>query len=432
MLAGRPAALAAVVTALAILAAACSGQPGSNSGGEAETAGAAGQTGEVIDDGSLSGTEADDGSSGAADSAQPADQADAPDPVATVLAAMTVEDKIGQLLMPAVFGTGSELSDAQRRQNLQAHGYATPEEIVEAYRLGGVIYLEANVGSAPELTSFSRSLQSTAMASTGLGLLVAVDQEGGRVSRISDEVTQYPPAADMAGDARRVRESSYITGQQVQQQGINVVLAPVADIVEPGQAAFIGNRSFGADPALVASMVVAAVDGLQQSGVAAAVKHWPGHGATAVDSHSRLPTVNVDREVWERRERVPFAAAIEQDVAIVLVGHLAMPQLDPSAEPATISPVLINELLREELGFDGVVMSDALNMGAVSGVAPGELAVASVLAGIDVILIPPSLTDAAAGLLSAVEDGRISAEVLDAAVARVLRLKLDLGLFPVT
>lgn len=352
------------------------------------------------------------------------------DQVAELLAGMTEEQKVGQLLMPMVFGTGAEVTSAERRLNLEAHGYATPTEIVTRYNLGGVIYLESNIASAPQLKNLSQELQDAALQSTGIGLLVAIDQEGGRVSRLSDEVTLFPPASDLSGDPRLVRESSYVTGQQVQQQGINVVLAPVADVIERGSSSFIGNRSFGDDPEVVATMVAAAVDGLQQSGVAAAVKHWPGHGATRVDSHNSLPTVDVDRALWDRRERVPFAAAIEEDVAIVLVGHLAMPKLDPSARPATVSPVLVNDLLRTELGFDGVVMSDALNMGAVGDIPRADLVVASIQAGVDVVLIPPSLSDAYAGLNAAVEDGRISQEQLDRAVTRVLRLKQNLNLLP--
>ncbi|MGI9598167.1 MAG: glycoside hydrolase family 3 protein [Acidimicrobiales bacterium] len=352
------------------------------------------------------------------------------DPVPELVAAMSQQEKVGQLLMPMVFGTGTTITAAEQQLNLDAHGYATPAEIVSAYGLGGVIYLEANIDSAPQLKGLSRQLQDAALAGSGIGLLVAIDQEGGRVSRLSDEVTLFPPASDLAGDPRLVRETSYITGQQVQQQGINVVLAPVADVVEPGQVSFIGNRSFGSDPEVVADMVAAAVDGLQQSGVAAAVKHWPGHGATRVDSHNSLPTVDVDRALWDQRERVPFAAAIEEDVAIVLVGHLAMPSLDGSALPATVSPTLINGLLRSELGFDGVVMSDALNMGAVGDIPRSDVVVESVLAGVDIVLIPPSLKEASAGLNQAVEDGTISTEVLDQAVVRVLRLKQNLGLLP--
>jgi beta-N-acetylhexosaminidase len=352
------------------------------------------------------------------------------DPVPEILGSLTAEQKVGQLLMPMVYGTGEDVTAEEQQFNLTAHGYATPSEIVAAYNLGGVIYLEPNVTSAQQLTEMSRQLQTAANEAVGIGLLVAIDQEGGRVSRIRDEVTLFPPALDLAGDPRLVREASYVTGQQVQQQGINVVLAPVADVVEPGQPNFIGNRSFGNDPDLVASMVVAAVDGLQQSGVAAAVKHWPGHGATPVDSHLGLPTVEVDRAAWEERELPPFAAAIEEDVSIVLVGHLALPQLDPSGDPATVSPVLIESILRDELGFDGVVMTDALNMGAVADIPEGELVVASVNAGVDVVLIPPNLKATWSALNEAVADGTISPERLDTAVTRILRLKQDLGLLP--
>lgn len=352
------------------------------------------------------------------------------DPVPALLASMTVEQKVGQLLMPMVWGTSTETTAEERRLNLDAHGYETGAEIVAAYDLGGVVYLAANVSSATELQQLSGQLQTTARQDTGIGLLLAIDQEGGQVARLTDEVTSFPAAAEFAGDPQSAREAGYVTGQQVQQQGINVVLAPVADVIEDGRVSFIGDRSFGSDPAAVASMVAASVQGLQNAGVAAAVKHWPGHGATSVDSHNSLPTLDVDRALWDQRERIPFAAAIEEDVAIVMVGHLSLPQLDPTAAPATVSPVLVNQLLRQELGFDGVVMTDALNMGAVKGYDRGELAVASVLAGVDIILVPPSLAAASGALIQAAQDGQLSSEQLDAAVTRVLQLKRDLGLLP--
>lgn len=354
------------------------------------------------------------------------------DPVPSILASLTVEQKVGQLLMPMVWGTSTQTTDDERRLNLEAHGYETAAEIVDAYDLGGVVYLAANVSSAADLRSMSGLLQATAVEDSGIGLLLAIDQEGGEVARLTDEVTSFPSAIQFAGDPQRAREAGYVTGQQVQQQGINVVLAPVADVIEAGQRSFIGDsgRSFGSDPDAVAMMVAASVEGLQSAGVAAAVKHWPGHGATRTDSHDSLPRLDVDRALWDQRERLPFAAAIEEDVAIVMVGHLSLPQLDPSAAPATISPVLVDELLRGELGFGGVVMSDALNMGAVENYDPGELTVASVQAGVDIILVPPSLPAASGALIQAANDGLLSVEQLDAAVTRVLRLKADLGLLP--
>ncbi len=353
--------------------------------------------------------------------------------IADVMAGLTTDEKIGQLLMPVVSGSDvTSVSEAEREKNLEVFGYATPAEIVEEYHLGGVIYFDDdNIESTEQLRGFSQNLQDISGRDTGIGLLIAIDQEGGRVNRVSDEVTIFPAAAELAGDTTRIVETSYVTGQQVQQQGVNVVLAPVADILGDDEA-FIGDRSFGAEPEVVADMVRGSVSGLQQSGVAAAVKHWPGHGATATDSHLTLPVVDVSRELWESRELVPFQAALEEDVAIVMVGHLALPQLDDSGLPATVSPTLVDGLLRDELGYDGVVMSDALNMGAVDieGFDDGQIVVSALLAGVDILLMPEDVASAYEALSGAVQDGSVSPERLDEAVERVLQLKLDLDLLP--
>lgn len=353
------------------------------------------------------------------------------DPVPALLASLSTEEKIGQLLMPMLFGQTASVTGDDATLNQAAHGAADPIDIVGNHHLGGVIYLEENIRSAQQVRTLSRQLQSAARGDSGIGLLVAVDQEGGRVSRLTDEVSLVPPAADLAGNVELVRGASFVTGQQVQQQGINVVLAPVADVIAPDEPSFIDNRSYGDDPAVVARMVGAAVDGLQDAGVAAAVKHWPGHGATPVDSHRLLPSLDIGREQWEQRERLPFAEAVERGVAIVLVGHLALPQFDPSGDPATVSQPLVEELLRQEMGFGGVVMTDALNMGAVGAIPQRELVVNAILAGVDIVLIPPSLEDATGALTEAVAEGTISQERLDQSVGRVLRLKDQLGLLPV-
>ena len=205
---------------------------------------------------------------------------------------------------------------------------------------------------------------------------------------------------------------------------------PVADLAD-GSAGVIGDRSYSSDPTIAADMVSAAVRGFRLSGVASVVKHWPGHGATVVDSHRALPTVDVDYELWTQRERVPFVAAIEEDVDMVMVGHLALPGLDPAQDgqrPASVSPVLIETLLREELGFQGVVVTDALDMGAVRSIERGELAVQAIEAGVDILLAPPDLVAARDALSAAVASGRISQERLDQSVSRILTLKDRLGL----
>ncbi|MDH3684296.1 MAG: glycoside hydrolase family 3 protein [Acidimicrobiia bacterium] len=354
-----------------------------------------------------------------------------PERAEEILSDLSLEEKVGQLFMPVVHGSDAiTVTATEARSNETVFGYRTPSEIIEGYKLGGVMYLRHNVVTADQVGALSAGLQSAARSETGIGLLVAIDQEGGRVSRLTDGVTIFPPAAILSGDGLAVEEAGYLTGRQVSGQGINVVLAPVADLTTPGTPGAIGNRSYGDDPLLVADMVRAAVGGLQGSGVAAAVKHWPGHGPTTVDSHVSLPVLDITRAVWEERERVPFEAAIAEDVAIVLVGHLALPAVDPAGEPATVSPVLIDEELRDQLGFEGVVMTDALNMGAVSDLDQGDLAIRSVAAGADVLLYPSDLPTAYGAVLDAVRTGELTQYRLDQAVLRVLRLKAQLGLLP--
>jgi beta-N-acetylhexosaminidase len=258
-------------------------------------------------------------------------------------------------------------------------------------------------------------------------LFVAADQEGGRVRRIQGEgITVVGSARSLAGDAAAVYEAALLTGQELRAIGINVVFAPVADVVR-SDIGVIGNRSYGTDPTLVSEMVSASVEGLQAGGVAAVAKHWPGHGATEVDSHRQLPIVASSEDEWRSIDLPPFVAAVEAEVDALMVGHLALPNLG-SADPATISPRLTRELVRDELSFGGVLFTDAMDMDALDGIEEAELAVLVVEAGIDVLLVPPDLAAAVSGLTNAVATGRISEDRLDASVERVLRLKDDLGL----
>ena len=380
---------------------------------------------------SAAGPTADTNTDTDANSAPGVEAAPGPDRASVVLAGLTVEEKVGQLFMPLVWGhDATEVTPEQRRENEAVFGYGTPAEIVSAYKLGGVIYLGQNIIDADQVETFSAGLQDASRAETGIELLVAVDQEGGRVNRLTDGVTVFPSAAAMSGDEARVREAGYLTGRQVLLQGINVVLAPVADISAAEAEGIIGSRSYGQDPAVVADMVSASVGGLQEAGVAAAVKHWPGHGSTELDSHELLPVLDVDRMAWDANERIPFQAALDEDVSIVLVGHLALPNFDPEGGPASTSPVLIHELLRTELGYEGVVMTDALNMGAVEAYDEGRLSVDSIVAGVDILLIPEDMRGSHQAVLAAVESGEITPERLDESVLRVLRLKESLGLLP--
>ncbi len=350
------------------------------------------------------------------------------DPVRALIETMTLQDKIGQILMPVVRGTGvATVTGADVSYNTALGGFGTPAELVAAYRLGGIMYLGPNVESPAQVGEFSRGLQAVAVENGLPPLLVAADQEGGRVRRIRGEgVTAVGSARSLAGDAVAVFENASLTGQEMRAIGINVVFAPVADVVR-SDVGVIGDRSYGSDPTLVGEMVAAAVGGLQQGGVAAVAKHWPGHGATEVDSHLALPVVGSTENEWRTTDLPPFVSAVEAGVKALMVGHLAVPSLG-GVEPATISPQLTEDLIRNELGFDGVLFTDAMDMRALDGIDEAELAVLVLEAGIDIQLVPPDLAAAVAGISEAVATGRITEQRLDASVARIVGMKQDLGL----
>lgn len=352
-----------------------------------------------------------------------------PDPIGDVISAMSVEAKIGQLLMPVIAGTAASGQTAdQAARNQALAGYDSPAEIVAAYHLGGIMYLGPNVQSASQIGAFSQGLQQAAADAGVLPLLIAADQEGGRVRRIRGEgVTEVGTARSLAGDGEAVENLARITAEEMGAIGINVVFAPVADVARNTDGV-IGDRSYGADPDLVSQMVTASVRGLQSGGAIAVAKHWPGHGATALDSHAELPVVAETEEEWRQVDRVPFVAAIDGGVNAVMVGHLSYPALDPTGNPATLSRPMVEGLLREELGFDGLVVTDALDMGAVKDVPLDVRVLRAVLAGVDLLLVPPNLQVTQESLLAATASGVLSEERLDASVRRVLEMKQRLGL----
>ena len=212
--------------------------------------------------------------------------------------------------------------------------------------------------------------------------------------------------------------------------GVPWIFAPDADVNSNPENPIINTRSFGEDPARVSEFVAAFVRGVEENGGLATAKHFPGHGDTSTDSHLDLPTVTSDRAHLDRVELAPFRAAIAAGVSTIMTGHLAVPALEPDPDvPATMSPKITTDLLRGQMGFDGLVVTDALDMGGVTvRYPPGEVAVRSILAGADVLLVPPVLDAALQAVHEAVASGRIPMARLDEAVTRVLRAKAKLGL----
>jgi beta-glucosidase-like glycosyl hydrolase len=233
-----------------------------------------------------------------------------------------------------------------------------------------------------------------------------------------------------ADGVRLVREEARITAVEARALGVHVNFAPVADVNNNARNPVINTRSFGEDPARVAALVAAAVDGAREGGAIATIKHFPGHGDTDVDSHLGLPVIAFDRARLDRVELVPFRRGIEQGAGGVMAAHIELPALDPTpSTPATFSPRILRSLLRDELKFDGLVYTDSLSMDAVAKmVAPGEAAVRSVVAGADQVLHSPDPVAAFEAIKAAVESGRITRARIDESLERILRAKASLGL----
>lgn len=334
-----------------------------------------------------------------------------------MLREMTLPQKVGQLFVSAVPGTAAGQGGA---------------ELVRRYHLGGVIYFSQNVRSAGQVAALSNGLQRAAMAQTpAVPLTVGTDQEGGTVSRLEGILTPFPSqmAAGATRDPALVRAAERATGAQLRALGINLDYAPVADVnVDPANPV-IGTRSFGSDPRLVSRMTSAAISGLHSAGMAAAAKHFPGHGDTDVDSHEGLPIIHHDLQQWRRIDAPPFRAAIHSGADMIMSAHIAVPALDRSGNPATLSGKVIMGLLRGGLGFHGVVTTDSLEMAGVrQRYNNAQIAVHAILAGCDELLMPQNLAAAYGGVLAAVRNGQIPSSRLDQSVTRILALKAHRGL----
>ncbi len=354
-----------------------------------------------------------------------------------VLGRLSLEQLVGQLLVPYV--TGATV-DTAAPENRERFGVDTPAEVIRSLQPGGVIYFawSGNVDRPEQTAALSDGLQRVALDDHGpqLGLMIATDQENGIVVRLKEPVTQFPGAMALGAIVRepgsepgRSRDCYRITGRELRAVGINADYAPDGDVNLNPANPVIGVRSFGSDPARVSEHVVASIRGLQQdAGISAAIKHFPGHGDSAVDSHSDLPVITHDRPTWERVDAPPFRAAIAAGIDLVMSAHLSFPAFDPTGDPATLSRPVITGLLREELGYPGVITTDALDMQGVRTRYPdGEVAVRAIEAGIDQLLDPPQPVVARDALLQAVRDGRLSEQRITESVRRILAVKWDRG-----
>jgi len=371
----------------------------------------------------------------------------AADPVAQareLVAGFSEEDLVGQLLMPYIYGTDAEKVPAGVAQgNRRYAGVDTPAQMIEKYRLGGVILTRrtsdatgstnpsTNIESPEQVRKLTAGLQGAAKKlPAGVPLLIGTDQEFGSVTRVREGVTQLPSAMAFgaAADPKLTEEAWRAAGIELAAIGINVDFAPVADVLGTAGSGVIGSRSYGTDPKVASGQVGAAVRGLQAGGVGATLKHFPGHGHTTADSHSDLPVLSQNRAALDSGDLPPFRAGIDAGAWLVMSGHLDVRSVEPGV-PATFSPKVLTGVLREQLGFQGIVVTDSMGMAPARKWPVGEAAVRAVLAGNDVLLMPPDLAAAQAGLLAALRSGRLPRAHLIDSVTRIVTVKLRIAGF---
>lgn len=324
----------------------------------------------------------------------------------------TLREKVGQLFMVSFQGLSPSPSFLS---------------LLERYAFGGVILYAGNATTAAQVRGLTSELQ----RATPFPLFISTDQEGGRVVRIRQGVPVFPSEAAYGAidSPARVYADAAATARGLRALGLTMNLAPVLDVLSNRKSP-IGARSYGNNPQVASRLGVAAIQGYQQYGLSATAKHFVGLGHTSIDSHRALPTVTLTLDQLERNDLIPFRAAIAAGVSTVLVAHVALPAIDPVYRPASLSPVMIGDVLRGRLGFKGLVMTDSLLMGAVPHGQEPEAAERAFAAGADILLIggnehvPAGLFEVATErVLSAVQSGRIPESRLDASVARILALK---------
>ncbi|WP_327252848.1 glycoside hydrolase family 3 protein [Streptomyces sp. NBC_01244] len=357
------------------------------------------------------------------------------------MARMSLAELVGQLFVSRAYGHAATEPDPEDAAlNQQAFGVRTPAELVARYHLGGIVYFgwAHNSRSPRQIAELSAGLQRAATDSgAGVPLLLSIDQEHGAVARVGRPATLLPGAMALGalalgtgGSTAEARRAARIAGAELAAMGIRHNYAPVADVnVDPANPV-IGVRSFGADPHAVAALVSAQIRGYQGAGVAATAKHFPGHGDTGTDSHVGLPLMKHTRAQWEELDEPPFRAAVEAGVDVVMTAHIVFPALDPSGDPATLSRPIVTGILRERLGFRGVVVTDALDMAGVrQKYGDDRVPVLALKAGCDQLLNPPDLGLAVRSVLAAVESGELTRARIEESVLRILELKARRGLF---
>lgn len=336
------------------------------------------------------------------------------------LSSMTLDEKLCQMFVL----TPESLTGAD---TVTAAGDSTRIHYDER-PVGGVVYFAKNLNDPEQTSQMLSNMTDIATDRIGLVPFLCIDEEGGRVLRIGNNdafgVTTVGPMADVSSEDE-AKDDGAVIGEYLRDLGFNVDFAPCADVLTNPANEVIGNRSFGSDGDRVASYAAAYSDGLHESGVMSAYKHFPGHGATAADSHTGSAYVDKSLDELMDSELKPFISADSDGADFVMVGHISCPGITGDDTPATLSETMVTDILRQKLGYNGLIITDSLSMGAVSDIySSSDAAVKAVSAGVDVLLMPKDFEGALSGLKQAVSDGTISEERIDQSVRRIIEKKL--------
>lgn len=331
--------------------------------------------------------------------------------ISEVIENMSVEEKIGQMIFSSISGT--ELG-------------AEEEKLIHQYKVGGIIVNKKNITSPSQMVAYMNSLKEE--NKNNVPLFFGIDQEGGRIAKLPGDLRAIPSHFEIGkqNDPSFAFEIGTVLGKLVSSFGFNVNFAPVLDINSNPENPVIGDRSFGINPDVVSKLGIQMMKGIQGENIIPAIKHFPGHGDTSVDSHDELPVVQKTMPELEQMELIPFKQAIAEGADMVMIAHILLPSIDPEF-PSSMSEAIITDLLREKIGFDGVVITDDMTMEAITNSFDiGKASVMSVKAGADIVMVAhefENVVKAITALTTAVENGEITEERIDQSVERILKLK---------
>ncbi len=341
------------------------------------------------------------------------------------LSGMTLKEKVAQIFVI----TPEALTGYK---TVTAAGSAT-HSALKTYPVGGLIYFGANIVTPNQLKTMTSNTQKYAEEIEGMGLFLAVDEEGGTVARIGNNskftVKKYSNMASIgvAKDYKKAYEVGETIGSYLHKYGLNLDFAPDADVLTNPYNTAIGNRSFGTDGNLVAKMDLQVAKGLADHQVFSCFKHFPGHGGTKGDTHEGFAYTNRTLNELKKSELVPFQAAVNNHIPFIMISHISAPKVIGDNTPSSLSKVMITDILRKQMGYDGIIITDSMSMGAiVNTYGTKDAVIKSIQAGADLILMPQDFKKAYQGVLDAVADGTISEQRINESLERILRVKLNM------